>query len=265
MPSSRLRKGKQKRGRPRKENTALLTPSGKRARKHRAKKALQEMLRVPTSSFFCNAPLPAALCLSPPYKRGRPLLPSESLTPRGAETRRYRARRCVRLLILYLAAEHVECAEHVDNVPAEPKATNADIEPEEAEEAEARRVEVTPCGPGWAARQLLMLAEHNPEGTRGLKRAEQTKQLVVKTGVCVFCMDPTDTFTPCCGVVIDPDLPPKWLCAPCLKMQQLVYARAPITSNEGRQYESSHLGRRCPHCRKDDVFTNGVRALWRAV
>ena len=202
-------------------------PSGKRSRKHRASKALQEMLRVPTSSFFCNAPLPAALCLSPPYKRGRPLLPSESLTPRGAETRRYRARRCVRLLILYLAAEHV------DNVPAEPKATNADIEPEEAE---ARRVEVTPRGPAWAARQLLMLAEHNPEGTRGLKRAEQTQQLVVKTGVCVFCMDPTDTFTPCCGVVIDPDMPPKWLCAPCLKMQQLVYARAPITSNEGPAY-----------------------------
>ena len=126
----------------------------------------------------------------------------------------------MKLLILSLAAEHIDAA------PTEAEAIITDIEPAEPEEAEDTRVEVRRCSPGWAARQLLMLAEHNPEGTRGLKRVDQTMQLKVKGGDCVICMDKTDTFTPCCGVSVHPDRPPKWLCAPCLKRQQLVYARA---------------------------------------
>ena len=81
-----------------------------------------------------------------------------------------------------------------------------------------------------------MLQEHNPEGPRGLKRAEQTMQLEVKAGECIYCTEDTDTFTPCCGVAVNPDHAPRWLCATCLKKQQLIYARAPVTSNEGRQY-----------------------------
>jgi hypothetical protein len=259
MPSAMAKKGKTKRGRPRKEDTALLAPSTERMRKHRRKKAIQEMLQAPMRSVFCDACLPAALCPSPPCKRGRPLLPSESLTPRGAETRRYRARRCINLFIISLAAAQMDAA------LAEAEATNANAELAEPEEAETARVEATRLR---VARHLLLLAEHNPEGIHGLKqtmRDRQTMQLDVKRGDCISCFEETSSFTPCCGVTANPEWPPMWFCEDCLKRQQLVHARDPVTSNQGRQYHSGHLGHACPHCRKVGVFSNGVRALWRAI
>ena len=52
MPPARVRKGEKKRGRPRKEDTALLGPSTERVRKHRAKKSIQEMLRGTNTRFL---------------------------------------------------------------------------------------------------------------------------------------------------------------------------------------------------------------------
>ena len=245
---------KKKRGRPFKHTTQGLSPFTLRVRKHRQKKTLVELLRTSTTDFFCNT-LPEA---TPTVKLGRPLLPIEKLTRRGAQTRRYRARRCVNMILLGLAAKHIGVT-YTEGEREVPDLAAAERIEEEYAEAESIRRERR------AARQLQLLAEHNPEGEAGLLHRPQEMLLAVKSGECIACCDETDTFTPCCGVMCARSQPPTWLCGECVARQHAVYARSPVTTQEGRPYVSGHLGARCPYCRSDGVFACGSRALWRAV
>ena len=99
-----LYNGKTKRGRPLKHTIYGLSSSTLRVHKNRQKKVLSKLLHASTEHFFCNA-LPEA---TPTVKMGRPLLPIEELTRRGAQTRRCRARRSVKMILLGLAAQHIE-------------------------------------------------------------------------------------------------------------------------------------------------------------
>ena len=128
--------------------------------------------------------------------------------------------------------------------------------------ADAQRIEAERRAHVRAARQLALLREHLPEGTRGLLEATRTISHEVKSGMCCgLCTEETTTIVPCCGLATNPAADPKWYCAACVAQMKLVYARDPSTSNQGRQYVSGHLGERCPYCRRDGVFSCGQKAL----
>ena len=251
-PLARVMTPRRGRGRPRKDGTALLAPSTLRTRKFRAKRALVDLARSSRASLFCDSPLPAALMPFAPRRiGGRPPKPSHLLTARGAETRRYRARKSCRVLLLSLAAEVVDDVAVGRGNLAE--ATMAEALAEEC--ADAQRIEAERRAHVRAARQLALLREHLPEGTRGLLEATRTISHEVKSGMCCgLCTEETTTIVPCCGLATNPAADPKWYCAACVAQMKLVYARDPSTSNQGRQYVSGHLGERCPYCRRDGQY-----------
>ena len=252
-----------RRGRPRKDATAQLSPSTLRMRKFRAKRALLKMTRGPGASTICDAPLPAALTPSAPTRKvGRPPSPSHLLTARSLETRRYRARKKCKLLLLALAAGVAG-----DLLPAEDLGNGELAEARLAEErVEAQRAESERRQRVRAARLLAQLVEHNPEGARGLLAEPQpTISHPVKTGACVMCTETCDSIVPCCGLASNPAWEPNWYCAACVAQCKLVYGRDPETCQEGRVYVCSPIGVRCPYCRKDGVFSQGPRVLYQVV
>ena len=249
---------KKKRGRPPKANLADLSPSGLRSRKHRAKYSFLDLLRAPTADFFRDAlpPLPET---PPAKKKGRPLLPFEKLSKRGARARRSRARSNLATALLACAAVDIET-------------TPIEDERQDAEEPELARVEAERDDADLvrrerqAARLLHQLSERNPEGGRGLVHRSQEMTLAVKSGECCACFGETDTFSPCCGVAVIPGSTPSWFCSVCVGDMGAAYARAPATPNGyGPPIDSNAVGRACPCCRTPGVFGCGARALWRAV
>ena len=244
-------------GRPRIEDAALLAPSTERVRKHRRKKADDAVQELhPPLRVLSNMSLPAASwsCPSPPRKGGgRPRIEDVALLSSSAErVRKHRRKK---------ADDAVQELQNASSLPAascpSPQLAEAQQADNTSAEADRRKRQI--------ARALLCLADVNHEGRRGLKLLELTLQLEVKSGDCICCLEETSTFTPCCGVTVNSEWPPKWLCKACVKKQQQVYTRDPVTSNDGRMYQSGHLRHACPHCRKLGAFSNGARALWRTI
>ena len=192
---------------------------------------------------------PSELHDHPLRKRGRPLLSDAALErPEHASARYQRKYRAA----IARAKAQIELTAAVCIL------TQMTAVPAAEAEAERRAAE--------AQRKLRklerQLAERNSEGRAGLLLKEASAS--GRHGPCMVCFEDVHTVTPCCSRM--PDVP-NWLCATCVKQAVLVYSRLPtndsVRVDDGgpKPVPSEHLKTRCPVCRKDDVFANGVRAL----
>jgi len=190
-------------------------------------------------------------------KRGRKKLPWRKLKP---NSRWYRTQRD------YAGAEALRClAEEAGHEQhAEPEAplrqhaiaTGGD---ENAQEDIVAARELSQMS-RMAQHEQRLLAERNPEGCRGLLKQDAT-DLGGASGLCALCFEETRTFTPCCGTLASPT----WLCAACVNSYRANCATVSVMRGPGEWHAASHMRAQCPVSRCPGAFTNGTRALKRAV
>ncbi len=242
MPCARPGSAPKPRGRPRMAFDDL-KPSTKRWRRWLDAKKSTALVMVETQ------PRPTKV----PKKRGRPCLPYEKLGKWGRAKRKYFAGLAEKRAPL-LMAPLLDAAAAIDTEEAQQGAAA-----ERAAAVEARRE-------ARLAKLQKELAERNGEGRIGLLRRESV-QLAVPRGTCLWCLEETDTFAPCCST----EEATHWMCAGCVRQHALVYARSPeergaLSSGGGPvpRVVCRAVGVRCPVCKRDGAFANGARGLLKA-